>query len=407
MKLNLIVVPVLVVVALLTGCSNSQTSNERTFGEDVAFLKDHTETVVLSDSTGQAKIAIVPAYQGRVMTSTAGGDNGASYGFLKYDLIASGETKPHINPYGGEDRFWLGPEGGQYSIFFEPGDPFDLEHWQTPAFIDTEKYEVAVRKDNSVTFIESAELTNYSGTSFEFGVFRQISLIERPLVTDFLGIAIPDSLDVVAFQSSNMLTNQSSTEWTKKDGLLSIWILGMFKHGPKTTVVAPFHPGSKDKLGPIVNDAYFGKVPNDRLTIKDGTVFFLADGQYRSKIGLNPMRAKPVVGSYDPDRKVLTIVQYTKPAGATDYVNSMWEIQEQPYGGDAVNAYNDGPAEPGAEPFGPFYELETSSPAAALAPNESLSHTHRTFHITGPENDLDPIARAILGVSLEQIKNAI
>jgi hypothetical protein len=25
---------------------------------------------------------------------------------------------PHINVFGGEDRFWLGPEGGQFSIFF-------------------------------------------------------------------------------------------------------------------------------------------------------------------------------------------------------------------------------------------------------------------------------------------------
>ena len=37
-----------------------------------------------------------------------------------------------MNAFGGEDRLWLGPEGGQYSIFFRAGDPFDLEHWQTP-----------------------------------------------------------------------------------------------------------------------------------------------------------------------------------------------------------------------------------------------------------------------------------
>ncbi|NIY45616.1 MAG: hypothetical protein GWN22_18560, partial [Gemmatimonadetes bacterium] len=87
-----------------------------------------------------------------------------------------------------------------------------------------------------------------------------------------------------------------------------------------------------------------------------------------------PYRATPVCGSYDAAARLLTIVQYNQPAGATDYVNSMWELQDEPFGGDVVNSYNDGPPEPGAEPLGPFYELETSSPAAALAPGESITH---------------------------------
>ena len=41
----------------------------------------------------------------------------------------------------GEDRFWLGPEGGQFALFFKKGDPFDLDHWQTPAMMDTEPFE--------------------------------------------------------------------------------------------------------------------------------------------------------------------------------------------------------------------------------------------------------------------------
>ena len=35
-----------------------------------------------------------------------------------------------------------------------------------------------------------------------------------------------------------------------------------------------------------------------------------------------------------------------------------------------------------------------------------MQHTHRTVHITGPEAELDRIARAALGVGLEEIKNA-
>jgi hypothetical protein len=114
-----------------------------------------------------------------------------------------------------------------------------------------------------------------------------------------------------------------------------------------------------------------------------------------------------VLGSYDAGSQVLTIVTYTKPEGATDYVNSMWELQEAPFAGDVINSYNDGPPEPGAKPLGPFYELETSSPAAALDPSKSLTHEHRTFHFQGTETDLDKIAQKLLGVSLAKIKSAL
>jgi len=156
----------------------------------------------------------------------------------------------------------------------------------------------------------------------------------------------------------------------------------------------------------VVNDAYFGAVPSERLVIKNGVMFFSGDGEYRSKIGLSLQRAKPILGSYDAANHVLTIVTYTKPVGANDYVNSMWELQDAPYAGDVINSYNDGPPSPGAKPLGPFYELETSSPAASLQPGEKLEHVHRTFHFQGDEAALDGIARTLLGVSLNAIVNA-
>jgi hypothetical protein len=169
--------------------------------------------------------------------------------------------------------------------------------------------------------------------------------------------------------------------------------------------VIPFAPGPEEELGPVVNDAYFGKVPPDRLIVESDRLFFRADGRHRSKIGISPHRAAPVCGSYDPERGVLTLVQLTLPI-AHDYVNSMWEIQDEPYGGDVVNSYNDGPPEPGAKPLGPFYELESSSPALALEPGESHVHVHLTVHFQGPADALDPIAWAALGVGTAEIEAA-
>jgi hypothetical protein len=155
-----------------------------------------------------------------------------------------------------------------------------------------------------------------------------------------------------------------------------------------------------------VNDAYFGKIPSDRLKIEAMTVFFRGDGQMRGKIGLSRTRARPIVGSYAAENNLLTLVQYSFDPQATDYVNSMWEQQEHPYNGDVVNSYNDGPPEPGKKPLGPFYELETSSKAAALAPGEAQTHLHRTLHLTGPKEALDGIAKAALGVGLGEIEAA-
>ena len=87
------------------------TASGANFGDDSAFLKKHTDLVVLSDKAGSAKVALAPAWQGRVMTSTMGGDAGPSFGWINRELIASGEIKPHMNAFGGEDRFWMGAGG--------------------------------------------------------------------------------------------------------------------------------------------------------------------------------------------------------------------------------------------------------------------------------------------------------
>ena len=81
--------------------------------------------------------------QGRVLTSTAQGDDGLSFGWINRDLIASGERQEHMNAFGGEDRFWLGPEGGQYSIYFAPGTSFTLNNWYVPAEIDWDPFNIS------------------------------------------------------------------------------------------------------------------------------------------------------------------------------------------------------------------------------------------------------------------------
>jgi len=376
------------------------------FGDDVAFLRQHTPVVVLRDRAGLAQVALAPAWQGRVMTSTAAGERGSSFGWINRDLIRSGQKQPHINVYGGEDRFWLGPEGGQYSIFFAPGAKFEDDDWYVPPALDTMPYSIVRQRPDRATFAARFGLTNYSGARFDVRVNRDVRLLSPGAAWRALGIKARPGVGIVAFESDQRLTNAGPQPWRRETGLLSIWILGMLNASADSTVVIPFESGPegpedlKGARGPKVKDTYFGKVPADRLVVRDDVLFFRADARYRSKIGIPPARAKPILGSYDAASRTLTLVRFTLPRRAADYVNSMWTLQADPFRGDVVNSYNDDGK------LGAFFELETSSPALALRPGASARHRHQTIHLQGPESDLDAIARATLGVPLEAIRNA-
>src|SRR5215510_3877664 len=147
------------------------------FDTDIAFLRQHTKIVVLADPSGSAQAAVAPAYQGRVMTSTTGGSDAPSFGWIGRAAIASGQRQPHMNVFGGEDRFWLGPEGGQYSLYFKKGDPFDLDHWQVPESFDWGAWDIGSQSPTSVTFRKRMTLINYSGTSFDIDVERTVKML--------------------------------------------------------------------------------------------------------------------------------------------------------------------------------------------------------------------------------------
>lgn len=380
--------------------ASSEGDDDGTFGSDLAFLRRYHEDLVVLEAA-DARVAIAPAYQGRVMTSSSGGAGGLSYGWIHRALIASGELTPHMNAFGGEDRFWLGPEGGPFALYFPPGAPFEFERWQVPAPIDTEAWAIASSSPSEVRFTHAMSLTNRAGNTLSVGVERTVRLVDASEIAG-------EGVRAVAYESDNVITNTGQNAWTRETGLASIWILSMYRPSPRTTVVVPFETGSEEERGAIVNADYFGQVPPERLRVDEtaGVIFFRADGRERGKIGVPQPRAREWMGSWDAEHGVLTLVQYTLPSEARPYVDSTWREQEDPFAGDVINSYNDGPPEPGAAPLGPFYELESSSPAAELEPGARLQHIHRTFHLEGEREALDAIARARLGTSLDAIEAA-
>lgn len=391
-----------IISLLLIGCEKPKDDLvEGTYTYDADFIRKNTKGVIeLSDATGKAKVLLSADYQGRVMTSTASGDEGSSFGWMNYSLIASGEKKMQFNPIGGEERFWLGPEGGQYSLYFHQGDSFSIKNWQVPPLIDTEAFDVVASNSTSAIFSKKASITNYSGTVFDLLIERKISLLNKSELESALNTQISEGIKHVGYQTENQVKNVGANDWKKEGGLISIWLLGMFTPSDQTTVIIPFK--SAPNARELITTSYFGIIPAERLQIKDSVLFFTCDGKYRSKIGLSPSIAKPISASYDFKKNILTITHFEIVAEAS-YVNSKWEMQSEPYRGDAVNSYNDGPLADGSQ-LGPFYELESSSPALELKAGESASYKQITCHLEGDFEKLNVLAKNVLGVDLNTIK---
>ncbi len=231
--------------------------------------------------TARQKFCFAQITSGRVFTSTATGDSGTSFGWINYKLFDSAKKK-QFNPVGGEERFWIGPEGGQYSIYFKKDDPFDFAHWQVPALIDTIAYKVDQSDKTSATFSLASSLTNYSGTTFDINITRKIQLLDKSAVEQKLNTTIPGGIKTVAYESTNQIKNTGNNAWKKDSGLLSIWLLGMFTPTEETKVIIPFAPIKNARS--VITDDYFGKIDLSRLIVKDSVLYFRCDGKSRGKL---------------------------------------------------------------------------------------------------------------------------
>ncbi len=104
------------IALLLAACQPTHTPDKpASFGEDLRFLQQHDSVILLRRDA--AEVLVSPKYQGKVFTSTAGGEDGPSFGWIHYKAF-DGPLDPHMNAYGGENRLWLGPEGGRFSCSF-------------------------------------------------------------------------------------------------------------------------------------------------------------------------------------------------------------------------------------------------------------------------------------------------
>jgi len=388
--------PFLFLGMLTASCTNKPSAYQPgSFGYDLQFLQQHDSVIVLA--SGATRVIVSPKYQAKVFTSTAGGEEGPSLGWIHYKAF-DGPQDPHMNAYGGENRLWLGPEGGRFSLFFPPSAKMEFANWKTPAPLDTEPWPITRQTPTDVAFRKEMQLPNYTGTVLKLAVDRSITILDRTAIDSILSLSPDTAIHEVGYRTINTLTNTGDKTWTERTGMPCLWLLDMFNPSPRTVIVIPF---SGDTSKPATT-GYFGEIPASRIRYDENVLFFKADGNSRGKLGIHPSRSKPIAGSYDPERRVLTITLFDIDPSA-QYLNQEWNITRPPFSGDAVNAYNDGPLADGSQ-MGPFYELESVSPAAFLAAGQSQVHQHSVFHFTGPETSLDKICQKVLGLSIKKIK---
>ncbi len=201
---------------------------------------------------GAAQVVVAPEYQGRVMTSTTGGADAPSFGWIGRAAISARQRQPHINVFGGEDRFWLGPEGGQFSLYFKQGR--SLRSRSLAGARGDRLGQMGCRQPvGRRRALPQAHVARRT-TRARRSTSRSIAPCGCSGPTDFAThLGAPAWTGRSHGGDSNRPTRSrmpAASRGSRNSGLVSVWILGMFTPSPDTTIAIPFVPGADRRWAP-------------------------------------------------------------------------------------------------------------------------------------------------------------
>ncbi|WP_298487642.1 DUF6786 family protein [uncultured Maribacter sp.] len=381
-----------------SACNNPDVYAIPTFAEDLEVINSVTSPVILKD--GERQIVVSSDFQGRVFTSTSQGLNGMSNGWFNKKILLSDSVLVNRSKLGGEGRIWFGPDQGPNTIFFDIDKVSGEQKHAAPKDLDTLSFKIVQQSSMAVTLQNKLRIKNLKGFQFFIDVKRNIEILKEDYVADFLGDSFFNELSFVGYKTNTKMTNVGEQDWSKESGLISLWDLGCYHPTPKTTVIIPL------KENPENATVYFTEIDSSRIVIKNNFLFYKADANYLNKIGTLAEYTLPYFGSYSPELNSLTIVKFSFNSLDKEYVNAHPVNVENQYRGDVINVFNDGVWN-NVGPFGPFYELETSSPAKELKVGESISHFQEVYHFNGSEAELNKISEKIFGIKLKTVQDAL
>ena len=376
------------------------------FSNLVTLLSDtKNQPYVLEGLRRGKKIVVAPSLVGRVMGTTVSGSRGQVLGWVNQSAIEQGMNKAPANDwgfnnFGGEERFWFAPEGGQFGLCM--GRHLSgLEHYHTPAAFNTQPFKVLDSDRNSVMMKSRMRLANAKGTKFVMDVTRAIRAADACPYT----LGCQKQVDFVGFESKNTVRNVDTKPVRRNQGALGMFLIGQFPSRARSIAIVPFKPGTNRQLGVPIREDYFacchkqGKplLPS-RGKWKTGRDFslFKTAGKTSGKIGIGRQRTIPRLGCLDLDSNELIIMDFDFYP-EHEYVASYWRNLKDPYDGDTANF-----AWPG--PLGDCYEMEALSPALFLQPGQTFSQRNRIFHIFGPDHIISELCQRFFNVSREIIE---
>jgi len=336
------------------------------------------------------------------MGTTCWGDRGEILGWVNVDAIQRGMVDPVFNNFGGEERFWFAPEGGQFGLC-KGKYIASPEHYHVPDAFNTQPFKVLSKNESSITMHSCMRVTNASGTRFQMGVTRRVRILDACPYT----LGFGKEVNVIGFETDNTSCNTSTRGCLRNKGALAMFCLTQFPTHHRLVAIVPFRKGTVSNLGPRVRDDYFphiclgGRLPAKAWRLLPNVGLFKVDGSVKGKIGVARQRAIPRLGSWDLDRNELIIMDFDFYP-ELEYAASYWYQQENPYEGDVCSLSYEGPGADGNT--GQSYELESLSPALFLKPGQSFGHRNRVYHLFGPTEALDGICNKFLGVERKTIE---
>lgn len=371
----------LVLSFFIVGCSKNIPEKNYQY---YCTLFNNKTAFELTNNSGDSRVLVSPFYQGRILTSSYNNIEGLSNGWINENALT--DTTKSI---GGEERLWIGPLGSQFSFYFQQIQPLHDDNWKVPATIDAEPYKVIYKSNSNVELYKTMQLTNYIGTTFNIEINRNISILSKENIQKNLNIEVDNSTKFVAFETKHKLKNIDTVTWKKHTGLAGLWSAGMYPGDDSVVIIPLKNNGTKHNVL-----TYLAPIDSTRFIVKNNTVLFKTDGQYRSKIGIPPQFAPAVYGCYSKLNNKLTIIQYKKETDSL-YSNSQVSIQDTPYKGEAIPIYNNG---------SDFFELESNAPLKVLKPNETTTHWQRVYHFNASKNTLNKLSKKLLGFDLNSAK---
>lgn len=341
------------------------------------------------------RLLVAPALAGRVLTSVF--RDGTEAAWLDRRAIAAGYGTPaRFHNFGGQDRIWLGPEGGPFGYFFAPGAKCEPDAWRAPRLIDRGSWRLLTRDRLGARMRLEGTIVDASGGRMRVRIVRDVRALGRADVEERLGARLPRSVESAGSESSQVLTRLSAAPLPPRPALPQLWVLGQFPCGPRAVVFAPLRAGARSAVKPF-EDRYFGPPGPRRIlyTAGDGgppCVLFRADGRLRSKFGVPVRHSSGIAGAFDPQRELLTIVRFDVHPAAP-YGSFLWSPRARELrGGDVFQSYNSGD--------GTCFELESVAPASPEAGSKARAHRHATLFLRGNPRVLRNFLRERLRIRL-------